>query len=343
MTYLKRQLEEYMQTPEGRKVTHIFENFSLYVREKKRTLFKFLTDSGITIQTSMEFFSRPEHWKILKNAAPRKKGFDPENDAEKSLLCNLEECDPKEKRRRVAKVPLFSLKWFICDNENAFPYLFIENFKTFLKICQEFDIEIPEYKANPTDIEKRVDFYFIINDILKAFREKHNMSPIELCVFIYGFAIQNVVEPCDVSSELTAHNAFFTIAYDNELNDMPKNKLFTWCVPNSMKSGDIAFMYEGGSEQCIRYIVQARTDAFRDPFEWWGLYSVHVVLLSKCPRISLEELRNNRTLKSIFNSSSKLRGPAGNEFSKKEYEALLQILEEKGFPVSQLPKIIWAD
>ena len=107
-----------------------------------------------------------------------------------------------------------------------------------------------------------------------------------------------------------------------------------------MKIGDIAFMYEGGSEQCIRYIVQARTDAFRDPFEWWGRSTVHVVLLAKCPRISLKEIKNDPVLNNI---ASKLRGPSGYAFSQKEYNAILRILEEKQFPVSELPQVTWTD
>lgn len=343
MTYLKRELEKYMQTPEGRKVTHIFENFSLYVREKKRTLFKFLIDSGITFQQSIECWLEPERWKIVKNATSRKIGFDPWNDAERFLLSNLEECDATEKRRRVTKTPLFSLKWFICDSENAFPYLFIDNYKTFLQICQELDIAISPFSARQTDVEKRVEFYFEINDILKKFREKHNMSPIELCVFIYGFAMQRVVEPCDISSKITANNAFYCSAFNDELDNIKDNVLIPWCALQSMEKGDILFMYECDPKQYIRYIFQVRTDAFKDPFGWWGLSTVHVVLLAKCPRISREDLRNDSVLKSFFSSSSKLRGPSGHAFSKNEYEALLRILEEKKFPVSELPQVIWTD
>lgn len=351
MTFYKKLLEEYMQTKEGRKVTHIFENFSLYVREKKRSLFKFLIDSGIT-QYNLEFYlgSESEMWKIVKSGVPHKRGFDPRNDAEKNLLSNLKEIQ-KEKQdeiRRnnlkeiVLKVPAFSLKWFICDNECAFPYLFFLNHKALNQICQYFTIPLPDYSARSTDVEKRLNHYFEICDTLKEFRENNEMSPVELCVFIYGYAMQTirtVFKPCDISSELTASKAFYTSSLGDNLN-IKNNVLFPWCALQAMKKGDIIFMYESAPKQCIRYIVQVCTDAFDDPFGWWGRSTVHVVLLAKCPRISLKEIKKDPVLNNI---ASKLRGPSGYAFSQKEYDAILRILEEKQFPVSELPQVTWTD
>ena len=168
------------------------------------------------------------------------------------------------------------------------------------------------------------------------------MSPVELCVFIYGFAIQamkTIIKPCDDPGKLTANKAFYTSALGDEL-DIKNNALFPWCALQTMKKGDIIFMYESAPKQYIRYIVQVRTDAYNDPFDWWGRSTVHVALLAKCPKISFEEIKKDPVLNNI---TSKLRGPSGYAFSPIEYDAILRILEEKKFPVSELPQVTWTD
>ncbi|MGN1106948.1 MAG: hypothetical protein ACI4RH_09870, partial [Huintestinicola sp.] len=67
------------------------------------------------------------------------------------------------------------------------PYYFKYNFNILEKIADEFGIELPAIPVKK-DYKGRLYYYGEICEAFYDFREEHNMSPYELCAFLYDFA-----------------------------------------------------------------------------------------------------------------------------------------------------------
>ncbi len=67
------------------------------------------------------------------------------------------------------------------------PYFFSRRFDEFVKICECFDITLPDI---PGKLQKRARalYYLAVNRALYKFRKRHQLSPQELNAFLYDFA-----------------------------------------------------------------------------------------------------------------------------------------------------------
>jgi hypothetical protein len=75
--------------------------------------------------------------------------------------------------------------------EFFFPYLFQRRFDVFEKICQSFDISLPQIPGKLQKRERAL-YYLAINRTLYKFRNDHSLSPQELNAFLCDFAPKNI-------------------------------------------------------------------------------------------------------------------------------------------------------
>lgn len=68
-----------------------------------------------------------------------------------------------------------------------FPNIFLYRFFELHKIADTFDIELPTIPKKP-DYKARCMYYWELCEMFYQFRTKNNLSPAELCAFLYDFA-----------------------------------------------------------------------------------------------------------------------------------------------------------
>lgn len=93
-------------------------------------------------------------------------------------------------------MPFYSILSFLVYPEYAFPYLFPCHFYKIDEICQKFNISLPLVPGKTKHLE-RCNYYFDLCRTFYDFRKQYDLSPIELCVFLYGFAprfLENFIE-----------------------------------------------------------------------------------------------------------------------------------------------------
>ncbi|MEG2061940.1 MAG: type I restriction endonuclease subunit R [Alistipes sp.] len=223
---------------------------------------------------------------------------------------------------------------FYVSCEFCFPYLFQYNFFSLKKTADLFDIELPAVPKK-SDYRARCAYYMDLCETLYAFRTENNLSPSELCAFLYDFA-PNLWRCNTKEIAPKAAQAWFiggvVSEYDKQM-DTP-----FWQANSETKKGDILIHYETSPISSITQIWIAQTDGVVDPF--FHYYSNAYIGDSKpVPSVSLKELKTD----SYFAKHSLVRkgfqGVNGWPISSEDYNELLRMFRDKGADVAVLPKL----
>lgn len=214
-----------------------------------------------------------------------------------------------------------------------FPNIFLYRFFELRKIADTFDIELPTIPKKP-DYKARCMYYWELCEMFYQFRTENNLSPAELCAFLYDYA------PNFISKEKTdipqPAQAWFiggkTASIESTLD-------FTfWQANSETKKGDILIHYETSPVSAITCLWIAQTDGVIDPF--FHYYSnTYIGNKINIPHITLKELQADDYFSKHPLIRKKFQGVNGWPMSSEDYSELLRMIKAKGFDTETLPKL----
>ncbi len=253
---------------------------------------------------------------------------------------NFELLDKDNYEFWTVKISTLSQILYSAFPDYFFPYTLDCEFFKFQKICNEFDIPIPEVPKKK-DWEQRATYYINLCEALFEFRKLFNFKPAEFCAFLYDFAPQVLLELED--NELPSPSkVWFVGGNKNNFefldNAEPEVKDY-WQGNLDAQRGDIVVMYCLTPRSYIHSIWRIIGNGFADPF----FYYYNAVCLTNPikldARISQKDLENNAIWSKNPLVKKNLQGLNGYPIKYDEYLELLKILETKGQNIDKLPII----
>lgn len=248
----------------------------------------------------------------------------------------------------VDNIPDISVALYMIDPSFFFPYYFIRSFYLVEKIFAEFNIYLPPVPKK-NDMQGRFFYYLELCKSLQDFASRFDMDSAELAAFIYGFATQ-IIEPYKNVTELPEpRKAFFVgggksskeidvsgdFAY---LDNATDEDVYNWQGNPETEPGDIIVMYCLSPRSEIHSIWRAVTPGSIDPFFHY-YRNVNIGFPTKVSHIPLAEIKSDPVLSTMPLVKGNMQGINGRPISKKYYDQILHILEEKGFDTKSLPSL----
>ncbi len=329
-------LEDYIATREGARVLEFFRTFKkAYRRRFHDDRFFDFVGSLLTIDTARSaFHDGSEQW--IKTERRPCETFD---DFERAYRQDFE--DEQEARDFQGYIPKYSADLFCLCPEFAFPYLFPRDFHKIRIVCALLDIPFPHVPGK-TRRADRFNFYFSLSRAFYEFRIEHGLSPVELCVAVYGFAARFIKVSIDQSyGEANRVYIVGATRYDveeGELKRPTKKSVAAWQGSEDMLPGDIVLVYETAPFSRIRSIWRAVTPGFDDPFTYYpgSVYLGHPVVV---PSVGIDKLRADPVWSKKGLVRASMVGVNGKTCTVEEYEALKKMFKraDPGFDLAKIP------
>lgn len=346
--------DNYLATDEGKKALRFFSDFETVLKHKKKSAyFDFLNHIGILSINKNDSDDELKRFSTLFSAFDfsRKRSDDEEifqtyglegviENEKKFIEKEISSNRNYSERDFMTFVRWFSLIFYFSFPSLFFPYYFDMQFPKLENVCNEFGIVLPSLPPK-RDYKKRLFYYFEICKVFFDFRQQYELTPEEFCVFLYSFAphcaeailfADNLPEPskvyiCGASKQ------------DSEIiNSYTDKTICYWAGNTNMLPGDIMLLYEVKPVAAIRSVWRCITVGASDPFEYYR-DRVWVSKLIRIVPVTLDDLRNNPIWKEKGLVKARMQGCAGTPCSKDEYDAFLNMLEEKKFDTTVLPRL----
>lgn len=214
-----------------------------------------------------------------------------------------------------------------------YPHIFIYRFFDLNKIADTFSIELPSIPKKP-DYKARCMYYWDLCEVFFRFRTENNLSPAELCAFLYEFAPNFLPKE---KPEIPQPAQAWFIGGLISLED--KNSITTfWQANKDTKKGDILIHYETSPISAITCMWIAQADGVVDPF--FHYYSnTYIGDRAEIPNITLKELQADGYFSKNPLIRKKFQGVNGWSVSCEDYAELLRMIKAKGFDIGTLPKL----
>lgn len=206
------------------------------------------------------------------------------------------------------------------------PYYFKYNFNVLERIAQEFCIELPPIPAKK-DYAGRFYFYGDICRALLNFRENHNMSPYELCAFLYDFAPKYIGGTDSyIIKDLPEPKSAFFIGGSKDDKFLKDNSdvITCWqCNPDT-RAGDMIVMYLRTPVSAVDSVWRSVSIGFNDPFFYYYrcTYIAHPTAIQ---RISQKQLQKDEVFKDVPIVLKNMQGINGVELMPSEYNHLMEL------------------
>lgn len=220
----------------------------------------------------------------------------------------------------------FSPEYFI-------PYLFRSRIFELNQIADAFDIDLPT-TPKKSDYKSRCLYYWDLCEVFYKFRIDNNLSPEELCAFLYDYAPNFILkEKTDMPQPA---QAWFI---GGKTDEIEKDLDFTfWQANSETRKGDILIHYETSPISAITCLWIAQTDGVIDPF--FHYYSnTYIGNKIEIPHITLKELQTDEYFSKHPLIRKKFQGVNGWPLSSEDYTELLRMIKAKGFDTDSLPKL----
>lgn len=240
------------------------------------------------------------------------------------LLC---ECDGNTKvafEKFSADIVIYTTLLSIELTELFVPYYYQYSFIVLEKIAKEFSIELPEIPAKSA-YKERILYYGAICAALYDFRVENDLSPYELCAFLYDFApkyiggidsyiIKDVPNPIGAFFIGASHDDLFLA--DNE------DEVCCWqCSPDTMP-GDMIVMYMRSPDSKIDSVWQSVSAGFNDPFFYY-YRCTYIAKPQKVKPITLEMLRIDPIYRELPIVRKNMQGVNGVELMPTVYNRMV--------------------
>jgi hypothetical protein len=177
--------------------------------------------------------------------------------------------------------------------------------------------------------------------VWQDFRLLYGLSPVEMCAFLYDFALQFTTS--EDASELPDPSRVWFVPCGAEnfdrVDKTSADTILPWSGNPDVRRGDILMMYQSKPRSCIDSVWRASSDGFFDPFYSFA-GSIILCKRIKTQPVMYAELRQHPLLGKKSAVRARFQGPSSNTaFSAEEYEAILKIMDGKGQDISSLPRI----
>lgn len=256
-----------------------------------------------------------------------------ENILEEGVYFKFDGCkqyviEPKDYKYFLFENSTLSFLFYQIANDYCFPNLFIYRFLEVNKIADKFNIKLPEIPKK-SDYKGRCMYYMDLCEVFYNFRIQNNLSPQELCAFLYDFA-PNYINKRTIDIPKPTQ-AYFIGGIKGEQGDGD-----FWQTNPETKRGDILVLYETYPISAITHIWLAETDGVKDPFFYYYA-NTYLTKGVKVPEISLKELKTDTYFSNHALVRKNFQGVNGWAMTNNDYQELLTILRRKGFDTSILP------
>lgn len=226
-----------------------------------------------------------------------------------------------------------------CHPEFFALYLFAKRFDEFVKICECFDIILPDIPGKLQKRERALH-YLAINRVLYEFRQRHQLSPQELNAFLYDFAPKNLALHFDSPLPLPSRVWFVIGGVGNNdfeyLDAISEKSVSYWQGSLETRRGDIILMWCASPRSYLHSIWRALDNGFNDPFFYF--YSViRVGYPVRIMPIPFKEFLKHPILGQKSVVRAHFQGASGTPFSTEEYAAICDLLRSLSSDSSQLP------
>jgi hypothetical protein len=191
---------------------------------------------------------------------------------------------------------------------------------------------------------RNVSYYGKINKILYDFRIENQLTPEEMCAFLYDFALNMVYSDSiekkieDLSSPSKVWLVMVGKDEFHRVDEATEDTIYNWSGNMEMRSGDILLMYCKSPRSCIHSIWRALNDGFIEPFSYY-FSRVRICSPQITIPVSLNEMKEDPVLSKSGLIRRNLKGVSGDPFTVEDYNAILKIMEKKGQNISILPKM----
>lgn len=217
------------------------------------------------------------------------------------------------------------------------PYYFKYNFNVLEIIAKEFEIDLPEIPLKK-DYLGRFLYYREICEALYNFRTEHNMTPFELCAFLYDFAPKYIggIDSYIVKDLPEPKGAYFIGGGKNDafLSD-DKEHITPWqCNPDT-RAGDMIVMYLRTPTSAIDSVWRSVSIGFNDPFFYY-YRCTYIAKPTKINRITQKQLQVDEVFKELPIVKKNMQGINGVELYPSVYNHLLDMTN------SDLPRFDYA-
>lgn len=240
---------------------------------------------------------------------------------------------PKDYKLLTAAIAPISFAFYV-SSEFYFPYLFQYNFFSLKKTADLFELSLPIIPKK-SDYKARCMYYMDLCELFYSFRIENNLSPVELCAFLYDFAPNMIAKAPNIIPKPT--QAWFIGGLIDQI-DKAQGCPF-WQANAETKKGDILIHYETSPISAITQMWIAQTDGIIDPF--FHYYSnAYIGDNIQIPHISLKELKADAYFSVHPLVRKSFQGVNGWSVSSEDYTNLLKIITEKsGKQPEYLPKL----
>ena len=218
-------------------------------------------------------------------------------------------------------------------SEYFFPYLFLCRISELNKISELFSIELPKLPKR-TDYKGRCMYYWELCEVFYRLKTENNMSPAELCAFLYHYAPRFIGdEKIDAKSRPVQAWFIGGLLYKEDRLLLSK----FWQSSPETKRGDILVHYETSPVSAVTCIEIAQTDGAIDPLFYYYSYT-YISERIDIPHITLKELQTDSYFSHHPLIRKNFRGVSGYPVNKECYSELLRMIQDKGFDIEKLPK-----
>lgn len=220
-----------------------------------------------------------------------------------------------------------------------FPYFFQSQFQRLQKICDVFEIDLP---VVPLRKQKKDRLYYYLNlcDAFQEFRQENNLTPFELCAFLYDFAPKfiEIQHPQHLPAPSNIWLCGGAKSDYTDLIEADKETTYFWQGNEDTRKGDIIIMYCLSPRSSIEFVCRATSNGIRDPFfHYYG--SITLGQIKHIKPIHISELKTDKHLGKLPIIRKNLQGVNGTQINNKDYHRILELLEEKRQDISSLPKM----
>lgn len=220
----------------------------------------------------------------------------------------------------------FSPEYFV-------PCLYRCRFFDLNKIADTFEIDLPIIPKK-SDYKARCMYYWDLCEVFYKFRVENELSPAELCAFLYDFAPNYIPKE---KSEIPQPSQAWFIGGKTDPIEATLDFTF-WQASQETKKGDILIHYETSPISAITCMWIAQTDGVVDPF--FHYYSnTYIGNKIDVPYITLKELQADEYFSKHPLIRKKFQGVNGWSMSSEDYLELLRMIKAKGFDTDTLPKL----
>lgn len=229
-------------------------------------------------------------------------------------------------------IPWISFLLYYYDPEHFFPYIFLYRAFHLYKIADAFDIELPSIPKK-SDYYARCMYYWQLCETFRNFRMANDMTPAELCAFLYDFA-PNTIERRE--SAIPSPSSVWIVGGNINKHEVAETTF--WQASPETAKGDILVHYETSPVSAITCLWRSVTDGVIDPFfHYYG--NVYMGYQTGLPHITLKELREDKYFSQHPLVRKNFQGVNGWRISCEDYSRLMEIWKSKGADISVLPKL----